>query len=93
MLHNAKCGNVHLNPCVLKNLLEVDPGDSRKLSPDAMRSECFSKLGNSQLIPLANEIRQKMLSSLAQARQQAASSRPYMKSVVIRSGSSGYVRI
>lgn len=43
-MNEAMTGDHHLNPCVLRNLLEVDPSDTRKMSLEAIRYECFSKL-------------------------------------------------
>ena len=39
---DAASGDAHLNPCILKNLLEIDPSDNRKMSLEAIRYECFS---------------------------------------------------
>ena len=32
--------------CILRNLLDVDPSDSKKLEQDMTRYECFSEFGS-----------------------------------------------
>lgn len=43
IMANVASGDAHLNPCILKNLLEIAPSDDRKMSLEAIRYECFSK--------------------------------------------------